>query len=45
MPLAKAGVVADAMDADAGYVLRLALEEYEPEVWMVVAATIGDECL
>ena len=41
LPLAKVGVMAEALDVDPAYLLRLTMTEYMPEVWSVMESIFG----
>ena len=41
LPLSKVAAMARALDVDPGYLLRLAMSEYDAEAWAVIVQTIS----
>lgn len=45
VPLAKVGVLAAAIGADPALLLRLVMQEYEPEAWTVIASILDADSM
>ena len=45
VPLAKVGVLAAAIGADPALLLRLVIQEYDPEAWKVIANILDVDCM
>jgi hypothetical protein len=45
VPLAKVGLLAAALGADPALLLRMVIQEYEPEAWAVIATILDADCM